>query len=429
MPEILLHYIWQHRLWAGFAQQTTDGREVEIISVGQHNRDAGPDFTNVHLRIGEQDWFGNVELHIHASDWYKHRHQTDTAYDNIILHVVCDADKKVYNSHGDAVAQCELRYPQNVDYLSQILQPATQMDSAFGSIECSRQLLSDPTLLSEGWRKALLNKRMECKHQSIRQLLTITQQSWVHAFYITLAHNFGFHTNGIPFETLALQTPLSCLLKHRNSLFQITAILLGQSGLLTTETATDAESLALLSEYQFLGKKFSLTPMDAHLWKRARLRPQNFPEVRIRQFAQLLYQSEFLFADLVEETDISRLHTLLELRTPPAEASARIAPATPLGSKSIDILLINTVIPYKYAYALAREDTHGAEQALLLLQHIAPEDNTIIRQWKLLGQSIRNAADTQALIHLFQNYCQPHRCIHCEIGHLVFERPHIAMQP
>lgn len=423
MPEILLHYIWQHRLWAGFAQQTTDGREVEIISVGQHNRDAGPDFTNVHLRIGGQDWFGNVELHIHASDWYKHRHQTDKAYDNIILHVVCDADKKVYNSRGDAIAQCELRYPQNVDYLSQILQPATQMDSAFGSIECSRQLLSDPTLLSEGWRKALLNKRLKCKHLSIKQLLTITQQSWTHAFYITLAHNFGFHTNGIPFETLALQTPLSCLQKHRNSLFQITAILLGQSGLLTSDTATDAESQALLSEYQFLSKKFSLTPMDAKLWKHARLRPQNFPEVRIRQFAQLLYQSEFLFADLMEETDISRLQSLLQLRTPPAVAPPRIAPAAPLGSKSVDILLINTVIPYKYAYALAREDTHGAAQALQLLQHIAPEDNTIIRQWKLLGQSIRNAADTQALIHLFQNYCQPHRCIHCEVGHLVFERP------
>ena len=423
MPEILLHYIWQHRLWAGFAQQTTDGREVEIISVGQHNRDAGPDFTNVHLRIGGQDWFGNVELHIHASDWYKHRHQTDKAYDNIILHVVCDADKKVYNSQGKAVVQCELRYPQNVDYLSQMLQPAMQMDSAFGSIECSRQLLNDPTLLSEGWRKALLNKRLECKHQSIRQLLTIMQQSWAHAFYITLAHNFGFHTNGIPFETLALQTPLSCLQKHRNSLFQITAILLGQSGLLTSDTATDAESQALLSEYQFLSKKFSLTPMDAKLWKHARLRPQNFPEVRIRQFAQLLYQSEFLFADLMEETDISRLQSLLQLRTPPAVAPPRIAPAAPLGSKSVDILLINTVIPYKYAYALAREDTHGAAQALQLLQHIAPEDNTIIRQWKLLGQSIRNAADTQALIHLFQNYCQPHRCIHCEVGHLVFERP------
>lgn len=429
MPEILLHYIWQHRLWAGFAQHTTDGREVEILSVGQHNRDAGPDFTNVHLRIGGQDWFGNIELHVHSSDWYKHRHQTDKAYDNIILHVVCDADKKVYNSHGDAVTQCELRYPQNIDYLSQILQPATQMDSAFGNIECSRQLLSDPTLISEGWRKALLIKRLECKRQSVNQLLTITQQSWAHAFYITLAHNFGFHTNGIPFETLALQTPLSCLQKHRNSLFQVTAILLGQSGLLTTDTATDAEKQALLSEYQFLSKKFSLTPMDAHLWKRARLRPQNFPEVRIRQFAQLLCQSEFLFANLMDETDITRLHALLELRTPPAETTARLAPAVSLGSKSIDILLINTVIPYKYAYALAREDTHRAAQALSLLEHIAPEDNTVIRQWKLLGQRITNAADTQALIHLFQNYCQHHRCIHCEVGHLVFEQSHFALLP
>ncbi len=429
MPEILLHYIWQHRLWAGFVQYTTDGREVEILSVGQHNRDAGPDFTNVHLRIGGQDWFGNIELHVHSSDWYKHRHQTDKTYDNIILHVVCEADKKVYNSHGDAIVQCELHYPQNIDYLSQILQPATQMDSAFGNIECSRQLLSDPTLISEGWRKALLIKRLECKRQSVNQLLTITQQSWTHAFYITLAHNFGFHTNGIPFETLALQTPLSCLQKHRNNLFQITAILLGQSGLLTADTATDAEKQALLSEYQFLSKKFSLTPMDAHLWKRARLRPQNFPEVRIRQFAQLLCQSEFLFANLMEETDIARLHALLELRTPPAETTTRLTPVAPIGSKSIDILLINTVIPYKYAYAIAREDMHSAAQALSLLEHIAPEDNTIIRQWKLLGQRITNAADTQALIHLFQNYCQHHRCIHCEVGHLVFEQSHLAILP
>ena len=422
MPELLLHYIWQHRLWAGFPQHTTDGREVEIISVGQHNHDAGPDFSNVHVRIGGQDWVGNVELHIHASDWYKHRHQTDKAYDNIILHVVCEADREVLNGQGGVVPQCVLQYPKDADYLSALLRSAQAMDSVYGDIKCADQLLSDPALLSEGWRQAMLHRRLECKRQSISGLLNITHHSWADAFYITLAHNFGFHTNGIPFEMLALQTPLSCLQKHRNSLFQVTALLLGQSGLLTEATATDDERMALWAEYRFLRKKFSLTPIDASVWKRARLRPQNAPEVRIRQFAHLIYQSEFLFADLMNETDVSRLRATFQLHAPAETSTAHVNIVSPLGGKSIDILLINSVIPYKYTYALAQNDSLAAQHAIELLEQIAPEDNTIIRQWKLLGQDIRNAADTQALIHLFQNYCQPHRCIHCEVGHLVFEK-------
>ena len=427
MPEILLHYIWQHSLWALYPQYTTDGRSVEIISVGQHNLDAGPDFTNVHLRIDGQDWFGNIELHIHASDWYKHHHQNDAAYDNIILHVVCDADKEVVNSHGNTIPQCELRFPKDVDYLSQILQSAYRMDTAYATVRCSQQLLRDPMLLSEGWKRAMLNQRMTCKQQAISQILDISQQSWTHAFYITLAHNFGFHTNGIPFETLALRTPLSCLQKHRNSLFQVTAILLGQSGLLTQETADTDEKQALWTEYQFLSKKFSLQPMEARLWKKARMRPQNFPEVRIRQFAQLICRSEFLFADLMEENDLQRLRELLQIRQIPEEGISRVVPVAALGVNSIDILLINTVIPYKYAYAYAREDKAAQAQAMKLLEQVPAEDNTIIRQWKLLGQSIHNAADTQALIHLFQNFCQPHRCIHCEVGQLVFEQAYTAM--
>lgn len=427
MPEFLLHYIWQYRLWAGSKQTTTDGQEVEIISVGQHNHDAGPDFTNVHLKIGQQDWVGSIELHIHASDWYKHQHHKDSVYDNIILHVVCHADKDVFNSQGKLVPQCELRYPKDEDYLTQMLQPAIQMDSVWNNIECSQQLLKEPNLLSDGWRKVLLTKRLDCKKQSIDQLLTITQYSWNHAFYITLAHNFGFHTNGIPFEALAIHTPLSCLQKHKNSLFQITAILLGQSGLLTQDTASNSEKQALLSEYQFLQKKFSLIPIEANLWKHAKLRPQNAPETRIRQFAHLIYQSEFLFTKLMDENDVNRLQQLLQLKDIQADTPLKLTPAPPLGKKSIDILLINTVIPYKYAYALAYQHPDRAQRAIQVLEQITPEDNHIIRQWKLLGQHIRNAADTQALIHLFQNYCQHHRCIHCEVGHQVFEQKNVPL--
>ena len=417
MPEILLHYIWQQHFWAECEQFTTDGMPIEIISTGQHNRDAGPDFSLVRLRIGSQEWVGNVELHVRASDWKRHRHHQDPAYDSVILHVVCQADEAVYNSRGEAIAQCVLRYPLAQDYLSHMLTKAQQMDSAFATIPCSQSLLQTPSLLTQGWRSALLLERWSCKTESISRLLEVTQHSWAHAFYITLAHNFGFHTNSLPFESLALQTPLSCLQKHRNSLFQVTAILLGQSGLLSAETAVTDEQQRLLAEYQFLQNKFLLQPMEPKVWKRARLRPQNAPEVRIRQFAQLLCQSEFLFSQVLNAQTIEDLRHLLRLS---ATDSATIDVPPAIGKSSVDVLLINTLLPYKYAYAREQNDHRSMQQALALMTQLPPEDNTIIRQWRMLGQEVLSAADTQALIHLYQHYCQHERCIHCEVGSQVF---------
>lgn len=417
MPEILLHYIWQQHFWAECEQFTTDGMPIEIISTGQHNRDAGPDFSLVHLRIGLQEWVGNVELHVRASDWKRHHHHQNPAYDSVILHVVCQADEAVYNSRGEAIAQCVLRYPLAHDYLSHMLTKALQMDSAFATIPCSQSLLQTPSLLTQGWRSALLLERWRCKTESIGRLLEVTQHSWAHAFYITLAHNFGFHTNSLPFESLALQTPLSCLQKHRNSLFQVTAILLGQSGLLSAETAVTDEQQRLLAEYQFLQKKFSLQPLEPKVWKRARLRPQNAPEVRIRQFAQLLCQSEFLFSQVLHAQTIEDLRHLLRLS---ATDSATIDVPPAIGKSSVDVLLINTLLPYKYAYAREQNDHRSMQQALAFMTQLPPEDNTIIRQWRMLGQEVLSAADTQALIHLYQHYCQHERCIHCEVGSQVF---------
>ena len=415
MPEILLHYIWQKHLWSGFEQQTTDGQVIEVISTGQHNTHAGPDFSNAHIRIGNQEWIGNVEIHIHSSDWYKHRHHIDPAYNNTILHVVCQNDQEVYNSAGEKIIQCELKYPQGQDYITQWMGDAQQMQTPVHLIECSQRLKAEPVLLTEGWKRALLLKRIECKVQSIQQILEITQQSWAHAFYISLAHNFGFHTNGIAFETLAINTPLSCLQKHRNSLFQITAILLGQSGLLNATTAIDEERKALWNEYEFLRKKFKLTPMNPVVWKKARMRPQNAPEIRIRQFAQLIHQGEFLFAELMQARDINKMVEILQPQvsdTPPLQNTPM------MGRKSIDILLINTVLPYQYAYNKLQQKTDN--DIIQLMEEIPAEDNSIIKQWKQLGQSIHSAADTQALLHLYQNYCQPHQCYNCQVGSQIF---------
>lgn len=400
MPEILLHYIWEHCLWAGFEQQTTDGRRVEILSVGEHNRDAGPDYSHARIRIDGREWIGNVEIHVCSSDWLRHKHHLDKAYDTVILHVVRTADKPIYNSRGELIPQCELQYPSNKDYLTELFQAAQQMDSARARIGCAEQLLHDPALLTEGWKKTLLRKRFECKRASIERLLTITKGSWEHALYISLARNFGFHTNSVPFEELAINTPLAYLQKHRNNLFQLTALLMGQAGLI-------ADDEAMAKEYDFLRTKFGLTPLDASVWKNARLRPQNSPELRIRQFAQLLYQSEALLSKILDTDDLKALVALFEV--------------SHMGRSSIDILLINTVLPYKYAYALRRNDTAQAEHAMELMERIAPENNTIIRQWRILGQEVTSAADTQALLHLYQNYCQHHECINCEVGYKIFE--------
>lgn len=380
------------------AQQTTDGRTVEILSVGEHNRDAGPDYSHARVRIGGREWIGNIEIHVCSSDWIKHRHHLDKAYDNVILHVVRTADKPVYNSRGELVTQCELQYPGDKDYLTGLFAAAQQMDSAVARIGCAEQLLKDPALLTDGWRKTLLRKRLECKRASIMRLLEITKGSWEHALYISLARNFGFHTNSLPFEQLAINTPLSYLQKHRNSLFQLTALLMGQANLI--------DEPAMQKEYDFLRIKFNLTPMDGSVWKHGRLRPQNSPELRIRQFAQLLYQSENLFSKILDTSDLKDLEQLFMVDK--------------MGKSSIDILLINTVIPYKYAYALYKNNPAEAAEAMKLMEHIAPENNTIVRQWRVLGQAIRNAADTQALLHLYQNYCQHHECINCEVGAVIF---------
>lgn len=405
MPEIVLHYIWEHCLWAGFEQFTTDGKKVEILSVGEHNRDAGPDYSHARIRIDGHEWVGNIEIHVCSSDWTKHHHHLDKAYDNIILHVVRTADKPIYNSKGELVPQCELNYPSDKDYLSALFESAQRMDSAIARIGCAEQLLHDPRLLTEGWRKTLLCKRLECKRASITRLLEITKGSWEHALYISLARNFGFHTNSVPFEELAINTPLSYLQKHRNSLFQLTALLLGQAGLV--------QEPELQKEYDFLRVKFGLTPLEGSIWKHARLRPQNSPELRIRQFAQLMHQSENLLSKILDTDDLKELEVLFAVPQ--------------MGKSSVDILLINTVIPYKYAYALHQNNPVKAEQAMRLMEKIPAENNTIVRQWRVLGQEVKNAADTQALLHLYQNYCQHHECINCEVGYKIFENRQLTL--
>lgn len=403
-----------------FPQYTVDGRSVEVLDVGIHNSDAGPDFFNAKILLDGVLWAGNVEIHIASSDWYRHRHHQDAAYNNVILHVVRQADKKVYNAKGEAVPQCCLVYPEDTACLERLLCDRLT--------QCNQRLREEPSLLADGWKAWLLSDRMRAKEEAVLQLLALNNNHWEEAWYVTLAHNFGFHTNGLPFELMARQTPLSCLLKHRDNLFQLEAVLFGQSGLLTEQTATDTYARALWREYCFLQRKFSLVPVDGALWKMLRMRPQNFPHVRIAQFAALLHRSEFLFSKVMEETSVSRLRECFDVTASDYWTThCRFGvecPAQPkrLGNDAVNLLIINSVVPYQYARAHTRGNEAAQAEACALLTRLPAESNSIIRQWKLLGLRIGNAAESQLYLHLYQNYCLERRCMHCDVGYQIFTR-------
>ena len=406
MPEALLHYIWQSKLFMSYPQVTTDGRRIEVLQVGQHNLHAGPDFTNVRLRIYSRsdepslfkdeyvELVGNVEMHVQSSDWYRHKHNEDKAYDTILLHVVRHADKEVFTTFGRPILQLELNYPEDDDYIAQMLASAHRMDSAEGTHPCASRLLQEPKLLTDGWKRTLLNSRLSCKTESIQRVLALSKNDWEQALYITLAHQMGFHVNGIPMEMLALATPLPIIRKHRNDVRQIEALLLGQAGLLT-----DSDDEVLWREYRFFQSKFDLRPIDSTLWKHARMRPPNQPAVRIRQLAAILCKHDFLLSQLFEMSDLEGLRGLFE--------------TAGMGKESVDILLINVVVPMKFA--------HGqTEEAFELLARIPAESNRIVKQWKILGQKVETAADSQALIHLYMTYCQQEKCMNCEVAYQIF---------
>lgn len=407
MPEFLLHTIWLHGLFRTFQQQTTEGLPVEVIDPGLHNPDAGPDFSAAQLRIGGQLMVGNVEIHIKSSDWYHHGHHTDPAYDSCVLHVVRRADREVLNSRGERIPQCELRYPEDPSLLEGLLAEHSRF--------CAQPWSSTDPLDFSGWKRALLEDRILKKAAAINQLLQLSQRHWEQAFYITLAHNFGFHTNSLPFELTVKQTPLAFLLKHRDSLFQLQAMLLGQSGLLEApfigKISLPSEAKggpkgrveALQNEYRFLQKKFSLVPIDGSLWKYGRMRPQNFPHVRILQFAELVHREEFLFSKVIEQADLGKLRELFSM-----------------SRSTSDLLIINSVVPYKYAWARAHNDAKLQQTAFELLDRLPAEKNSIIDQWKELGVPVRSAADSQAFLHLYQEYCLRQRCLTCDLGYDIF---------
>lgn len=422
--EYLLHYTWKHRLFPLKELVTTDGEPVEVIDPGLHNTDAGPDFFNAKLKIGGTLWVGNVEIHTRAGDWFVHGHPGDRAYDNVVLHVVeqADATRPVTDTAGRVIPTLVLLVPQRVRDNYHELMRTEEYPRCHGIIPTL------PRLTVHSYLSALHTERLTHKAERIGQYRQRHELNWEDAFFITLARNFGFGVNGEAFEEWAQHVPLRAVNKHRDDLFQIEAIFFGQAGLLQDTQVNDEYYLRLQREYTYLAHKFDLKPMDAVRWRFLRMRPSNFPHVRLAQLAQMYYRGEGLLSRLLEAETVEAVNRLLVAETSEYwKTHYTFGHSSPQRTKQLShttrqLLVINTVSPFLYAYGNHMGNELLCQRAVTLLENLKAEDNRIIRIWRECGLGVDSAADSQALIQLKREYCDVKKCLHCRFGYEYLKR-------
>jgi Protein of unknown function (DUF2851) len=420
MKEDFLHFLWRFKKFNLHDLTTSDGEKIDIVQWGQHNTHAGPDFLNVRLYIGETLWAGNVEMHLNASEWVQHRHHEDKAYNNVVLHVVLNEDQAIFRQNGEKVPCLELknRIPSKLHttYLA-ILHNAHW-------IPCQHHFFEVPERTKILWLERLLIERLEQKTETIAALLAKNTNNWEETFYQVLARSFGLKVNGEPFESLAKSVSLLTLTKHKNSLLQLEALLFGQAGMLENPLE-DNYPQQLQKEYQFLRAKHQLSPIPSTMWKFLRLRPSNFPTIRLAQLATLIFQSVHLFSKILEAHSIKEIHQLFELQlsdywlTHYTFDKSSPKRSKSLGEDAINLLIINTIAPFLFLYGTQKGIEAIRDKALNWLETLAAEDNSIIGKWKELGLTPNAAAQTQALLQLKNNYCDQHRCLECAIGNAI----------
>lgn len=421
MREDFLHHLWRWRKFDQSNLSTTDGQPLEIIHPGELNSDAGPDFFNARLRIGETQWAGNVEIHLRASDWLAHRHDSDPAYQNVVLHVVWENDQPIFLKNEEFPLAClELESRTS----PQILENYTRLFAAPPPIPCGKFFKNVPEIIRLNWLDRLLAERLEMKTEPILAALAETENHWEEVFYRSLARSFGLKINALPFETLARSLPVQILGKHKNSLFQLESLIFGQAGLLAEPLDDYQKSLA--KEHHFLQKKYGLAAAQAGSnWKFLRLRPANFPTVRLAQFALLVHRAEHLFSKTLELKTVRELENLFDAGVSDywlthyrfGKTSARRVKN--LGSTFVELLLVNTVIPFIFLYGKLKNLPDLQDRALRLLESLPAESNSILDDWAAVGVAPRNGFEGQALLHLRKHFCDTRRCLHCSVGHFL----------
>ena len=420
MKEEFLHYLWKYGLYNPDNLFDNDGNKIIVIHPGEYNRDSGPDFFNARISIAGTLWAGNIEIHTRSSHFDNHGHQNDPAYNNVILHVVAENDTKVFNSLGEELLTIGLSFDPELyeKYITLVNNPYI--------IACQNDILKLDRIFVRHWLNSLVIERFQSKSELILKIYSQTGNDWEETFYRLLTRYFGFRVNTEPFEMLATALPFRIIRKHADNIFQIEALLFGTAGMLEEglfkEALSDEYYRDLIKEYKILSAKYSLQPIHGWLWKFSRLRPSNFPTLRISQLAVMLSATGGLFSKVLEATEVNQLRKVFEVTASNywdnhfvfGKKSRSVPKST--GSQATDIFLINAVIPVIFVYARYRDYSDGCERALTFLEDIHPEDNTIIGEWKTAGIIADSAFYTQALIQLRNEYCKKRRCLDCRIG-------------
>jgi hypothetical protein len=420
MKEEFLHYLWKYSLYDPAKLSDEDGNRIIVINPGEYNRDSGPDFFNARLIIAGTEWAGNVEIHIRASHFDNHRHNLDPVFDNVILHIVAENDRKIFNSKGAEVLTAALSFDNTLyeKYIDLVNNPFT--------IACQSGLKDIDNILINQWLSALVIERLQEKYDQVLKILTGTGNDWEETFYRLLSRYFGFRVNTEPFEMLANALPFRIIRKHTDNLFQIEALLFGTAGMLEEglfrEALNDKYYCDLIREYKILSAKYSLQPVHGWLWKFSRLRPANFPTLRISQLAAMLATTGGLFSRALEAANTGQLRELFEVMASGywddhfvfGKKSRGYQKST--GSQATDIFLINAVIPAIFVYGKSRDSRETCEKAITFLETIGPEENSIISEWRSSGINPESAFYTQALLQLRNNYCRKRKCLDCRIG-------------
>ena len=432
MREDFLHYVWQHQYFDKADLRTAAGEEIQVLRPGHRNADAGPDFLNARLRLGEVEWNGAVEIHLRASDWARHNHQTDLKYDQVILHVVGNHDVDVARSNGSLIPALALQ-PRLMPELLARYEALVEAPTA-APLPCAPLLNLVPEITKTMMAERALLERVEAKADVVMALHQHLGQDWEATAYHALMAAFGFQKNSEPLARLAKAVPLAVLRRHRHDQRQLEALLFGQAGLLADneETMADDYIQDLKREHEFLRHKYGLgtAALQVHEWNYLRLRPANFPPVRLGQLVGLLHARPALFDALLTAQSVA---ALTEFFRAPAPAywrahfrPGRAGKVPALGKTSIDLLITNVVVPLRVAYARHVGQPALVESSLALLNELPAEHNQYTNVYETLGFTHRTAADSQGLLALHKSYCSPRRCLHCAIGSRLVQQPRVV---
>lgn len=423
MQEDFLHYIWKHKKFRFNNLETTTGESIVVTSVGQHNFNSGPDFFNAKIKVGDQLWAGNVEIHIKSSDWFVHSHEQDKAYDNVILHVVWEDDTEVFRKDNTPIPTLQLKDIVDVAMLNNYEKLFAKQNKW---INCENDFPSTDDFVLTNWLERLYLERLERKSETINTLLVASKNDWESVFFKMLTKNFGLKVNGESFFSLGQSIDFSIIRKTQSNPHVLEAFLFGQAGLLEQDIE-NAFYLDLKNEYKFLKQKFGLQNNQVLPLQFFRLRPSNFPTIRLSQLANLYNKHQNLFSKVIESNKVEDFYELFKVSTSDFWETHYTFQKTSktsikkLSKSFVDLLLINTILPIKFCYA-KQKGVEIDSEIIKIATAITSEKNNIISAFNNLKKVSKSSLDSQALIQLKTEYCDKNNCLKCAVGNQFLNR-------